>query len=118
MASTHGKDVLDALRPQARELRREIPEVYKGFVDLHGASLGDGALSAAMKELIALAIGIAQRCDGCIASHASGAAMRGATREQVAEAIGVAILMAGGPATVYGPRAYEAFCDFADRQGA
>lgn len=114
--TTHGKDVLDALRPLTRELRHEIPEVHKGFAALHGASLADGALSAATKELIALAIAVAERCDGCIASHASGAARHGATREQAAEAIGVAVLMAGGPATVYGPRAFAAFCDFADQQ--
>ena len=113
--STHGREVLDQLKPLTRELRSSIPQVYKGFAELHGAALGDGALSAATKELIALAIAVAERCDGCIASHASGAARRGATREQVAEAIGVAVLMAGGPATVYGPRAYAAFCEFADQ---
>lgn len=53
----------------------------------------------------ALDISIATHCDGCIASHARGAALAGATPEQVAETIGVAILMAGGPGTVYGPRA-------------
>jgi len=53
-------------------------------------------------------------CDGCIASHARGAARAGATAAEAAEAIGVAILMQGGPATVYGARAYTAFCEFAD----
>ena len=54
-----------------------------------------------------------QRCDGCIASHAEGAARAGATRQEAAEAIGVAMLMNGGPATIYGARAYAAFCEFA-----
>lgn len=67
-----------------------------------------------MKELIALAIAVAEECDGCIASHARGAARAGATRQEVAEAIGVTILMTGGPATVYGPRAFAAFEDFLD----
>jgi AhpD family alkylhydroperoxidase len=52
------------------------------------------------------------RCDGCIATHARGAASAGATREEVAEAIGVTLLMNGGPGTVYGPRAYDAFCEY------
>ncbi|NCY17891.1 MAG: carboxymuconolactone decarboxylase family protein, partial [Actinobacteria bacterium] len=51
-------------------------------------------------------------CDGCIATHARGAASAGATREEVAEALGVAFLMNGGPGTVYGPRAYDAFVEF------
>ena len=86
----------------------------KEFSDLHGAAMKPGALDTKTKELIALAISISSRCDGCIASHARGAAKQGATEAEVAEAIGVAVLMAGGPATVYGPRAFAAFRDFAN----
>lgn len=110
---THGKQVLDGLRPLSRELRRQIPDVYKAFADLHAAALAPGALDTKTKELIALAIGIAERCDGCIASHARGAAMAGAVDAEVAEVVGVAMLMVGGPATVYGPRALDAFRGFA-----
>jgi AhpD family alkylhydroperoxidase len=110
----HGKAVLDALNPLHRDLRRAIPAVYTGFRELHAAALAPGALDTATKELIALAIGVVDGCDGCIASHARGAAQAGATREQTAEAIGVTFLMKGGPATIYGPRAYAAFCEFAD----
>jgi AhpD family alkylhydroperoxidase len=90
-----------------------IPDVYKGFGEFHHAAFVAGSLDAKTKELIAFAIGVIQRCDGCIASHAEGAARAGATRQQAAEAIGVAMLMNGGPATIYGPRAYAAFCEFA-----
>jgi AhpD family alkylhydroperoxidase len=109
-----GKTVLDDLNPLHRELRRAIPDVYKGFAELHRASLGPGALDVKTKELMALAIAVAEHCDGCIASHSHAAALAGATRQEAAEAIGVAILMNGGPATIYGPRAFAAFCDFAD----
>lgn len=109
---THGKDVLEGLRPLTRELRGMIPEVYAGYAATHKAALGDGALDVKTKELIGIGIGIATRCDGCIASHGRGAAKAGATPQEVAEAIGVAILMAGGPGTVYGPRALAAFMDF------
>jgi len=115
---THGKDVLDGLRPLSRELRHAIPEVYAGFAEVHKAALAPGALDTKTKELMALAIGVVERCDGCIASHAQGAARAGASRPEAAEAIGVAVLMSGGPATVYGPRAYAAFCDFAEAQAA
>ena len=113
---SYGKQVLDDLRDPARALRSAIPEVYSGFAATHQAALVDGALDTRTKELIALAIGIDQKCDGCIASHARGAARAGATPQQAAEAIGVAILMAGGPATVYGPRAYAAFLEFHEQQ--
>jgi AhpD family alkylhydroperoxidase len=71
-------------------------------------------LETKTKELIAMAIGVVHGCDGCIASHARGAARAGATRQEAAEAIGVTFLMQGGPATIYGARAYAAFCEFAD----
>lgn len=112
--TSHGKAVLRELSPLHRELRRVIPDVYEGFSELHHAAFADGDLSAKMKELIALAIGVVEGCDGCIASHAQAAARAGATRKEAAEAIGVTFLMKGGPATIYGPRAYDAFCEFAD----
>ncbi|QDQ96204.1 carboxymuconolactone decarboxylase family protein [Tomitella fengzijianii] len=113
-ASAHGKAVLRELSPQNRNLRRAIPEVYKGFGALSQAAFADGALDTKTKELIALAIGVVEGCDGCIASHGQSAVRNGATRQEAAEAIGVAFLMHGGPATVHGARAYEAFCEFAD----
>lgn len=112
--SDHGKAVLQDLSPLHRELRRAIPDVYKGFGELHHAAFAAGELDVKTKELIALAIGVAEGCDGCIASHAQNAARAGATRQEAAEAIGVTFLMKGGPATIYGPRAYDAFCEFAD----
>lgn len=114
---SHGKKVLEDLHGPARELRSRIPEVYAGYSATHRAALAPGVLDAATKELIALAIAVTTKCDGCIASHARGAARAGATADQVAETLGVAILMNGGPSTVYGPRAMDAFLEFAeDRQ--
>lgn len=110
----HGKAVLDELSPLHRQLRRAIPDVYAGFRELHQASFAEGALDTRTKELIALAIGVVEGCDGCIASHAEAAVRAGASRQEAAEAIGVTFLMKGGPATIYGPRAYDAFCEFED----
>lgn len=114
----HGKEVLDDLSPLHRALRRAIPDVYKGFSELHHASFAPGALEPKTKELIALAIGVVEGCDGCIASHAQAAVRAGATRQEAAEAIGVTFLMKGGPATIHGPRAFDAFCEFADAADA
>lgn len=113
----HGKDVQDELREPARALRAHIPEVYQAYGGLHAAAMAPGSIDAATKELIALAIAVTRQCDGCIAAHARGAARRGATADQVAEALGVAIMMNGGPATVYGPRAFDAFTEFAGPPG-
>ena len=112
------KELLRRLGALTREVRHEIPGVYAGFASLHEAALAPGALDVKTKELIAFAIGIVEGCDGCIAAHARGAVRAGATRQEAAEAIGVAVLMRGGPATVHGPRAYAAFCQLADDDAA
>jgi len=104
-----GRAVRDALRGPTRALRQAIPEVYRGYRELHDAALAAGALDAKAKELIALAIAVSKECDGCIAAHAYAAVRQGATPAEAAEAIGVTFLMNGGPATVYGARAFDAF---------
>ncbi|HEU5308689.1 MAG TPA: carboxymuconolactone decarboxylase family protein [Acidimicrobiia bacterium] len=111
MTSAH--DVLHELRAPTRDLRQAIPDVWEGFGALHDAAMSDGALTGKEKQLIALAIAVAKRCDGCIASHARSAARLGASRAEVAEALGVALLMDGGTATVYGPRAWQAYLEYA-----
>jgi len=113
----HHQDVLNELNPQHRALREMIPDVYRGFAEMSRAALVSGALDTRVKELIALVIGVVAGCDGCIASHAKGAARAGASKKEAAEAIGVSILMHGGPATIYGARAYDAFCEFVDTNG-
>jgi AhpD family alkylhydroperoxidase len=108
------REIIGDLAGPTRELRRAIPEVWAGFSALHQAAVADGALPARIKELMALAIAVAKECDGCIAYHAKAAARRGASFDEVAETLGVALLMDGGPASVNGPRAWRAFAEFAD----
>jgi len=110
---TDWNDLLKSLSPHLRELRVGAPDVMKSFSAMAQSALRPGALDSKTKELIALAIAVTKQCDGCMASHARGAARRGATAEEVAEALGVAILMNGGPGTVHAPRAFEAFQEFA-----
>ncbi len=116
--SPHGKTVLRELSPLTRKLRAEIPEVYEGFIALSQAAFAEGELSTKFKELIAVAIAITHGCDGCIASHARMAAINGATPKEAAEAIGVAYLMNGGPASIYGPRAFDSFMEFYEEHQA
>jgi AhpD family alkylhydroperoxidase len=112
----HWHDVQDALREPAKSLREAIPDVYMGFGQMASAAMRPGAIPGHIKELIALAIATAQQCDGCIAFHARAAARKGATREEVAESLGVVLDMTGGPGTVYGPRAWEAFLEFGEEE--
>ncbi|HVQ18642.1 MAG TPA: carboxymuconolactone decarboxylase family protein [Actinomycetes bacterium] len=94
-------------------LRRAIPDVYAGYQSLSGAAMADGALDRKTKEIIALALSVGAHCDGCMAAHARGAARAGVTEAEVAEALGVCLMMMGGPGTVYAPRAFAAFREFA-----
>lgn len=100
------------LRQGYRELNTAIPEQMKGFGALHRAAVADGALSTATKEMMAVAIGIVMRCDGCIALHVHDALRAGATREQLHETIGVGLLMGGGPASTYATDALRAIEQF------
>ena len=95
-----------------RQLYRGLPAPMAGFNALHSASVEDGAISRSTKELIALAIGITSHCDGCIAFHVHDALRAGATRAEITETIGVAIMMGGGPAAVYGADALVALDQF------
>ena len=83
-------------RTLGRDLRRAIPDVYRGYAALHEAALAPGALDTKTKELLALAIAVTRKCGGCIAAHAQGAAHNDATEAEVAEALGVAMLTIGG----------------------
>lgn len=105
--------VIDDLAAPTRELRQASPEVWAGFAALHKAAVAEGALPAKVKELMALAIAVVEQCDGCIAYHAKAAARRGATSAEVAEALDVASLTDGGTASVYGPRAWQAYHELA-----
>ena len=87
-----------------------------GFAQMHDAAMADGALSRRIKELMALVLAVVKQCDGCIAAHAKAAAVHGATPEEVAESLSVALLMDGGTATVYGPRAWAAYQEFSASQ--
>ena len=96
-----------------KEVGTSAPGVMKAFGELGAATYADGALDTKAKELIALAIGVASRCDGCVAYHAKAAHDRGATRQEVIETVSVAVHMGGGPSLVYGAEALKAYDQFA-----
>lgn len=101
------------MRSQLRAWNRIRPGVGKGFGALSRAAAEEGVLDPRIKELIALGISVAQHCDHCIGLHAETLARAGATREEVADALAMAVQMGGGPSLMYAARALEAFDEFA-----
>jgi AhpD family alkylhydroperoxidase len=95
-----------------RQLRQDIPDTMKGFSTLAQAATRSNALDKKTKELIALAIGVATRCDGCIGFHSEALVELGATRQEVEEVLGMAVYMGGGPALMYAADALSAFEQF------
>jgi AhpD family alkylhydroperoxidase len=100
--------------------RRDEPDVMVAFAALRRAATADGALSAKHKELIALGIASAMHCEGCIVYHVRDALRAGATRAEILEAVGVAVLMGGGPGAVYGSKVVDMIAEFEqpDARGA
>jgi AhpD family alkylhydroperoxidase len=84
------------------------PDTLRGYQTLSGAGQKTNHLDAKTRELIAVAVAITLRCDGCIATHTELAAKQGATREEIAETLGVAIMVNAGAALVYSARALDA----------
>jgi AhpD family alkylhydroperoxidase len=99
-----------------KEVRLGTPEVMKSFSAMASAATSNGALDAKTKELIAMAIAVAIRCDGCVAFHAQAAVKHGATREEIMETMGLAIYMGAGPSLMYAAQAVEAYDQFAAQQ--
>lgn len=101
-----------------KQVRLGSPEVTKAFSAMARAATEAGTLDTKTKELIALAISVAIRCDGCIAFHSEAAVKKGATREEIMEVMGMALYMGAGPSLMYAAQAVEAFDQFAAQAGA
>ncbi len=112
------KGVIADISAYTAELKTAIPETMQGFYALSKSATRDGALSEKFKELIALALGVASRCDGCIGFHAKALVRLGATRAEVAETLGMAVYMGGGPSLMYAADALRAYDEFSGAQAA
>jgi AhpD family alkylhydroperoxidase len=95
-----------------RDLRGGAPAIMKAFAGMAQAATASKAPDAKTKELIALGIAVAVRCDDCIAFHVKAAVEHGATRDEVSETLGMAIYMGAGPSVMYASHAFEAFTQF------
>jgi AhpD family alkylhydroperoxidase len=106
------KTITGDISKALESFRKDAPDTMKGFGAMAMGALKAGVLSELDKELIALAIGVTQRCDGCIGFHVKTLVRLGVTREQLMETLAVCTYMGGGPALMYAAEAIRAYEEF------
>lgn len=112
MSSKSFKQITRDINQVLGAFRKEANETMAGFGTMANAAMAPGVLSELQKELIALAIGVTARCDGCIGFHVKALVRLGVTREQLNETLAVAMYMGGGPALMYAAEALRAYEEF------
>jgi len=118
VAKSNFKDwpaIAKSMNPAVGELHKSAPGPMKAFHEMGAAAMEPGALDSKTKELMAVAISVAVRCDPCVTYHVAGAQRAGATREEIAETMGVAVYMGAGPSAMYAAQALEAFDQWSDK---
>lgn len=111
-------EITKRISDNMKVLRKDISDTMQGFSAMAQAATKDGALDKKTKELIALAIGVSTRCDGCIGFHAKALVDLGATKEEIEETLGMAIYMGGGPSLMYAADAMLAYEQFSEAKGS
>jgi AhpD family alkylhydroperoxidase len=106
------RELTHSVSARLASLRTSTPEVMKSFSELGRAATASGALDRKTKELIALAVSVAARCDPCIGFHTQTLVKLGATRQEIDETLGVTTYMGGGPSLMYAASAIAAFEEF------
>jgi AhpD family alkylhydroperoxidase len=112
MTTQNWPETTKELSAMLRDLRTGSPDVMKAFSAMAQTALAPKALDTKTKELIALAIGVATRCDDCIAFHAKAAVDHGASEEEVAETLAMTVYMGAGPSVMYASHAMQAYRQF------
>jgi AhpD family alkylhydroperoxidase len=110
--------LIQSINESLAPFRKAQPDAMRGFGQLAQASMAEGALSAKHKELIALAIGVTQRCSGCIGFHVKALQKLGATRTELEEMLAVCVYMGGGPALMYAAETLKAWDTMAAGSGS
>ena len=112
MTTTSYTQLTNDISASLSPFRKTQAETMRGFGALSQAAMAAGAIDAKTKELIAMGIGVAARCDGCIGFHAKALVRLGATQQELEEVLGVAVYMGGGPSLMYAANALAAFKEF------
>ncbi|MBB36498.1 MAG: alkylhydroperoxidase [Hirschia sp.] len=106
------RKITQSIKSGMKEIHARVPETMKGFSALAAGATKDGALDRKTKELIALAIGVATHCDGCIGFHVKELVSLGVTEEEIAETLAMTVYMGGGPSLMYAADAWTAYEQF------
>ena len=112
MSTFDHANLIQGITESLGQFRKSQPDAMQGFGQLAKAAMSNGVISEKNKELIALAIGVAARCDGCIGFHTQALIKLGVTKLQLAEMLGVAVMMGGGPSLMYAAEAMRAYEEF------
>jgi AhpD family alkylhydroperoxidase len=110
------KSIIGDITAYSKELHKLIPDTMAGFTSMAKAATQTKVIDEKTKEMIALALGVSAHCDGCLGYHTKALARLGATREEVAEVLGMAIYMGGGPSLMYAADALRSFDQFTQPQ--
>lgn len=113
MSNTRFQTLTSTTSKHLAPLRSKLPDVMQGFGSLAKSAMAGGVIDEKTKELIALAIAVATRCDDCIGFHAKALVRLGGTEEELREMLGVAVYMGGGPSLMYASHAIQAYEEFA-----
>lgn len=111
-------DLTRGISAELGKLRSDMPDTLRGFSALAKGATQDGALDKKTKELIAIALSVAARCDPCIGFHVQTYVQLGGTRAELADALGMAVYMGGGPSLMYAAKTSAAFDEFSAAAGA
>lgn len=112
MAGTTYPELTAGISKQIAALRKGAPDAMKGFSAMAQGAIAGGELDEKTKELIAMGIAIALRCDGCIGFHTKALQRLGATRKEFEEMLAVTVYMGGGPSLMYAAQALDAWEQF------
>lgn len=106
------RDLTRDISAELGKLRSEMPDTLQAFNALGKAASAEGALDKKTKELIAVALSVAARCDPCVGFHLQALVKLGATRAELADVLAMAVYMGGGPSLMYAAKASAAFDEF------
>ena len=106
------KELTQNISGSLRTLTQDSPDLMKSFNQLSQTAMRDGVIDPKTKEMIALGIGVASRCDGCIGFHVRTLVKMGMTLQELEELLGFAVYMGGGPSLMYAANALDAFKEF------
>ena len=110
--TTDWPGLVQEMNPQVAAFRGAQPDVMRAFGQMAQAATAGAVLDTKTKELVALGISVAVRCDPCVAYHAKAAVKAGATQAEIAETLGLAVYMGAGPSAMYAAKALEAAKQF------